>query len=785
MTERFVGTSLPRREDASLLIGRGRFVDNLPSVGALHLMMVRSPYAHARVASIGTDEAAKAPGVVAVLSGLDLMREWASPLPMIWPVTDDIHVPDHWPVTPDVARYAGDPVAVVVAETHAAAEDGAELVQVEYEPLDAVVDMEAALALGAPLVYPEFGTNACFEVNWTHGDMDAAFEGAPVVVRERYVQQRLIPSPMETRAVLAVPTPATGEFTLWSSTQVPHILKAELHRTVGVDENRLRVIAPDVGGGFGAKLNVYGEEALAIVLARRFERPVKWVEGRSEHALATSHGRGQVQEIAIAAEADGKIRGISVRILASMGGYLLLESPGIPTLGKFLYGGVYGADAYRFDCIGVFTTQTPTDAYRGAGRPEASYAIERTMDVLARETGLDPAEVRRRNFLDKGEFVDNAAGIQYDSIDVAPTLEEALALVSYSELREEQARRRRDGDRIQLGIGLSCYIESCGVGPSRVLAKSHYQAGGWEMARVRMLGSGKVEVVTGTSPHGQGHETSWSQIVADQLGVQPEDVMVLHGDTAIAPAGLDTYGSRSLAVGGTAVYQAAGRVRSKAQAIAAHLLEVSEEDLIFEEGSFRVQGAPDRLLAVTDIARVAYLAQQLPDGMEPGLEEQIYYDPPEFTYPFGTHVVAVEVDTETGDTRLRRVLTVDDFGNVVNPMIVEGQVHGGLAQGIAQAMFEDAAYSEDGQLETASFMNYLVPSAAEFVGFETSRLTTPSPINPLGAKGAGEAGTIGSAQAVMNAIVDALTPLGVRALDMPASPFRVWSAIQSARSAGS
>lgn len=782
MTAAQVGRSVLRREDAALLVGRGRFTDNLVLPDMLHMVMVRSPFAHARIRSIDVSAASRVGGVVGVFTGADLMEEWATPLPMIWPVTKDIRIPDHWPIAPSGVKHVGDAVAVVLAGSRAAAEDGAELVAVDYEELRPVVDLEEALEEGAPLVHEELGTNRCFEVGLTNGDVDRAFRDAAVIVRERYVQQRVIPDPMETRAVLVDPSAATGDLTLWSSTQVPHILKTELSRCVGVPEHRLRVIAPDVGGGFGAKLNVYGEEAVAVVLARRLGRPVKWVEERSEHSVATSQGRGQVQHVEIAAGPDGKILGIRVRILASMGGYLLLETPGIPTLGKFLYGGVYGAEAYAFSCVGVFTNQTPTDAYRGAGRPEASYAIERTIDALARRIELDPAEVRRRNLLPSGEYVDNAAGIAYDSLDVEPTLDGALHVAGYADLRAEQSRRRVEGETRLLGIGISCYIESCGVGPSRVLAKSNYEAGGWETARVRMLPSGKVEVVTGTSPHGQGHETSWSQIVADRLGIPLEDVAVLHGDTAVSAAGLDTYGSRSLVVGGTAVYLASERVLAKARGLAAHLLEVSEDDLRFSDGGFSVVGAPNRAIHIREVARAAHLAHDLPEGMEPGLDEQVFHDPPEFTYPFGTHVAVVEVDTETGAVQLLRYVAVDDCGNVVNPMIVEGQIHGGLAQGIAQALFEEAVYDADGQLETASLMTYAVPSAAELPSFELARRTTPSPVNPLGAKGAGEAGTIGSAQAVMNAVVDALAPLGVRQLDMPASPQRVWAALRAATS---
>jgi carbon-monoxide dehydrogenase large subunit len=779
----YVGRPVLRREDAPLLTGRGRFVETMTLPGMLHAVFVRSPVASARIRGVDVSTALPVEGVVAVLTGVDLRPEFAGPLPMIWPVADDILLPDHWPVAIDAVRHAGDPVAVVVATSRAAAEDAAELVGLDLDILPAVVDSEAALAQGSPLVHEDLGSNRCYEIGLSNGDVEGVFAAAPVLVRERLVQQRVIAHPMEPRAVLAAPTPGTGSFTLWSSTQVPHLLKAELAGCVGVGEHDLRVIAPDVGGGFGAKLNVYGEEAVAVVLARRLGRPVRWIEERAEHGLATSHGRGQIQYVEIAAEEDGTIRGIRSRIVASMGAYLLLESPGIPMLGKFLHGGVYRADAYSFTCTAVFTNQTPTDAYRGAGRPEASYAIERTIDALARRVGIDPAEVRRKNLLPPGEWVTNAAGIEYDSIDVEPTLDQALATAGYDELRAEQRRRREAGDTRQLGIGLSCYVESCGVGPSRVLAKSHYGAGGWEAATVRVLHTGAVEVVTGVSPHGQGHETVLAQLVADRLGVPMASVAVLHGDTSVSPHGLDTYGSRSLVVGGTAVVKASERVVAKATAIAAHLLEVAEEDVRFEDGAFSVSGAPERMLAIGEVARAAYLGQRLPDGMEPGLEGHIVYDPPEFTYPFGTHVAVVEVDTETGAVDLLRFIAVDDCGNLVNPMIVEGQAHGGLAQGIAQALYEEAAYDESGTLLTGSFLSYLVPAAPDLPSFEVSRRVTPSPVNPMGAKGAGEAGTIGSAQAVMNAVVDALAPLGVTSLDMPASPAVVWAALRTAREA--
>jgi carbon-monoxide dehydrogenase large subunit len=552
--------------------------------------------------------------------------------------------------------------------------------------------------------------------------------------------------------------------------------------TAGIPEHAIRVVAPSVGGGFGSKLNVYAEELLCLALARRLRRPVRWTEERSENAQATIQGRGQVQHIDLAADADGRITAVRVKLLADMGAYLQLVTPGIPLLGAFLYPGVYDVPAYSFSCTAVFTTKTPTDAYRGAGRPEATYAIERAIDALAREAGLDPVEIRRRNFVPADKFpYSSVGGLVFDSGNYAPALEQALRLVDYPGLRAEQERRRQAGDTRLLGIGLSSYMEMCGLAPSRALASLNYAAGGWEAATVRVLPTGHVEVVTGTSPHGQGHETSWAMIVADRLGVSPEDVDVLHSDTAIAPYGMDTYGSRSLAVGGTAVWLAAEKVVDKARAIAAHQLEAAPEDLELAGGTFRVRGSPDRSMALAAVAFAAFTAHNLPDGMEPNLEGHSHYDPQNFTFPFGTHVCAVEVDTETGKVQIIRYAAVDDCGNQVNPLIVEGQIHGGIVQGAAQALFEEAVYDADGNLVTSTMTDYLVPSAVEFPSFVTDATITPSPTNPMGVKGIGEAGTIAAAPAVVNAIVDALAPLGVTDMAMPATPQRVWEAINTHR----
>jgi len=779
-TTQFVGTRLLRREDAPLLTGEGRYVDDLVAPGELHMTLVRSPLAHARIRSIDTAAARAMPGVVAVLTGADLLGEWGGPMPCAFAIPG-MHASTHYPVAPETVHYIGDPVAVVLADSAYASKDAADAVVVDYDPLEAVIDLEDALS-DRVLVHPELGTNTShvWELNPNPEAVERAFASAAHVVKERYVQQRLLPSPMEPRGVLAVPQPHGGELTFYSATQVPHFVQIFLSLLLGIPQQKIRVIAPKVGGGFGCKLEIYGEELLCAALARKLGRPVRWTEERSEAATATIQGRGQIQDIELAADADGRITGVRVHLLADMGGYLMLLTPQIPLLGAFLYHGVYDTGAYAFSCTGVYTTKTPTDAYRGAGRPEATYAIERAVDALARKLGVDPAELRRRNFIKPEQFpYQSPGGLLFDSGAYEAALDKALTLAGYSALRAEQQDRRARKDVVQLGIGLSSYVEMCGLAPSRVLASLNYVAGGWESSTVRVLPTGKVQVVSGTSPHGQGHETSWSMIVADQLGVSPDDIEVLHSDTAIAPNGLDTYGSRSLPVGGTAVYLATEKVIAKARTIAAHQLEAAEEDLVYEGGAFAVRGSPTSTMALGAIAFEAFSAHNLPDGMEPLLEATTTWDPPNFVFPFGTHIAVVEIDTDTGDVTLRAYTAVDDCGNQVNPLIVEGQVHGGIVQGAAQALFEEAVYDPDGNLVTATFADYLVPSAAEFPSFALDHTVTPSPTNPMGVKGIGEAGTIASTPAVMNAVVDALAPWNVRDIDMPASPWRVWKAIQA------
>jgi len=775
-TEAEVGRARLRKEDARLITGQTNWTGNITLPGLTHVAFLRSPHAHARITSVDLSAARAASGVLAVFSGADVAAEQGS-LPCAWPVTEDIVIPDHPAMAVDTVRYAGEIVAAVVARDPYAAADAIDLIDVDYEPLEPVLDMEAALQPGSPQVH-EAGNKS---YTWTlvNGDMEAAFRDAPVVLERTYRQQRLIPCAMEPRSVVCAPV--ADEYTMWSATQIPHVLRVMLALVTGIPEQQIRVIAPDVGGGFGSKLQVTAEEVLALLLARKLGRPVKWTESRSEGNVAVHHGRDQIQKIRIAAEADGKLRALDVDLLADMGAYLMLVTPGVPLLGAFMYNAIYKMDAYRFNCTGVFTTKTPTDAYRGAGRPEATYAIEHIMDDLAAELGVDPLEVRERNWIKHEEFpYTTIAGLTYDSGNYEAATAAAKELFHYEELRNEQSERNRNSAPVRLGIGVSTFTEMCGLAPSRVLGSLRYAAGGWENASIRMLATGKVEVVTGSSAHGQGHETAWSQIVADELGVPFEDIRVLHGDTQISPRGMDTYGSRSLVVGGTALVQACGKVREKAKIVAAGMLEVSPEDLEWADGRWSVRGDPDQGKTIGEIAFAAFAAHDLPDGVEPSLDSEATYDPDNFSFPHGTHLCAVEVDTETGAVTIRSYVAVDDVGVVVNPQIVEGQVHGGIAQGIAQALYEEASYDSSGNLVTTTLADYLIPSAADLPSITTARTTTPSTLNPLGVKGVGEAGTIASTPAVVNAIVDALRPLGVTDVEMPCTPERIWRAIQEA-----
>jgi len=781
-----LGQRLLRKEDPALLTGEAIYTNDMVVPGALYMAVLRSPHAHATITSIDTSAALALDGVHSVYTGADLADQWAGPMPCAWPVTDDMKNPAHLPLAVSKVAYVGDGVACVLAETDSIAHDAIELIDVGYDVHAAVIDLEQALS-DEVVIHDDLGTNVSYTwplvIEENEGDCQQAMETSAHVVKERYVQQRLIPMAMEPRAVVAMPQPFGGDMTLYSATQVPHILKVMTALTLGIPEHQLRVVCPAVGGGFGSKLNVYAEELLCVQLARTLGTPVRWNEERSENAQATVHGRAQIQDIELAADEQGKITGLRVRLIGDMGAYLQLVTPGVPLLGAFLYGGVYEIPkAFDFSCTSVFTTMTPTDAYRGAGRPEATYAIEHAMDALARKMDIDPLELRRRNFIQPEQFPYEAyTGLVYDSGDHDKAARVAEEMLDYAAMRAKQAEQNTPESTKRLGIGVSTYFEMCGLAPSRVLASLNYSAGGWESATVRVLPTSKIQVVTGTAPHGQGHETAWSMIAADKFGVDPADVDVLHSDTAIAPMGLDTYGSRSLPVGGVAIGMACDKVIDKARKIAAHQMEANEEDLEFSAGSFKVKGSPDKEMPLAAIAFEAFTAHNLPDDLEPNLEMQVTYDPPNFSWPFGTHMCAVEIDTETGDVEVLQYIAVDDCGNKVNPLIVDGQVHGGVVQGLAQALYEEARYDEDGNLQSSTLAEYLVPAASDVPPIQTGESITPSPTNSLGVKGVGEAGTIGAAPCIMNAVVDALSGLGVQDIQMPASPLNVWTAIQEAR----
>jgi carbon-monoxide dehydrogenase large subunit len=784
-SEREIGRARTRKEDQRLVTGRTRWTDNIVLPGMQHLAMVRSPFAHARITGIDTSAAKEAPGVVAVLTGQDV-KDLQGSMACAWPITEDQKAPDHPAIAVDRVAFAGEIVAVVVARSAALARDAAELVDVDYEELPAVLDLKRA-ARDDVLAHPDLGTNT--SAVWTFDSVEAGTGGNVedaiaaaradgVVIEREYRQQRLIPAFMEPRSVVCDPT---GEqITIWSATQVPHFVRIFTALVLGIPESKVRVIAPDVGGGFGGKLQHTPEEVVTVLAARHTGKPCKYTETRSESLLAAHHGRDQWQKLTLSATREGKVTGLKVELLADMGAYLGLVTSGIPILGAFMFNAIYKFPAYHFRCTNLFTNKTWTDAYRGAGRPEATFAIERLMDELAAELGVDPLEVRERNWITHDEFpFTTVAGMTYDSGNYEAATARAKELFDYDGLRREQQERRDRKDPVQLGIGISTFTEMCGLAPSRVLGALRYAAGGWEHASIRMLPTGKVEVVTGTSPHGQGHETVWSQIIADRLGVPFDDVEVLHGDTQIANRGLDTYGSRSLVVGGQALVLAADKVVEKGKPVAAHLLECSVDDIEFANGTFSVRGT-DKGKTMAEVVWEAFTCHDLPEGVEPTLDADATYDPVDFSFPHGTHLCATEVDTETGQVRMRKYVCVDDVGNIMNPLIVEGQVHGGLVQGIAQALWEEAVHDEQGTLVTGSFVDYTLPTAADTISFVTDNTTSPSSTNDLGAKGVGEAGCIASTPAVVNAIVDALRPLGVADVRMPCTPERVWTAIQSA-----
>ena len=774
---RIFGSGIRRREDPRLMTGTARYTEDIVLPGMVHAAILRSPHAHARITRLDTARAKSAPGVVAVFTGGDI-EGTLNPIPCAWLLPNaDLKIAQYRALAKDVVRYVGDAVAVVVADSPYQAADALDLIEVEYDPLPATVDPEKAAQKGAPQLHAEIAGNVAFHWTLAGGDVDAAFASAEVIVRDRIHQQRLIPTAMETRGAVAQFVPATGELTLWNTTQNPHIVRFIMSLVTGVPEDRLRVVAPEVGGGFGSKIPQIQGDFITTFCSMKLGRPVKWQESRSENYVSTTHGRDHVQDVEIAATKDGRVTAVRATVWAGMGAYLSTAAPGIPTiLHGLMLSGPYKIPAVKEDVYGVYTNTTPVEAYRGAGRPEATFMLERMMDLLADQIGVDPVEVRRRNLIPPFENGHNViTGLTYDSGNYEGALAKALDHVKYDVLRAEQKAAREKGRYI--GVGVSVYVEICGLGPSQVAGAIGFQGGLWESAIVRFHPSGKVNVFIGASPHGQGEETTFAQIVSDELGVSVNDVKVVHGDTDNTPMGWGTYGSRTTAVGGAALAVATRRIKDKAKLLAGHLLEAAVEDIDYADGKFFVKGFPDRHKTIQDIALMANVAWNLPQGMEAGLEATSFYDPPNFVYPFGAHVAVVEVDPETGRVDLKRYVAVDDCGPQINPVIVEGQVHGGVVQGIGQALWEEAVYDENGQLLTGSLADYAIPRADVLPDIEVLSTVTPSPHHPLGVKGIGEAGTIASTCTVYNAVIDALEPFKVSSLRMPLTPERVWRAM--------
>ena len=779
MAERLFGASIKRREDPRFIIGKGTYVDDVRVPGTTYAAFVRSPHAHARISRIEASAAKKLKGVLAVYTGKDLVAGGMKPIPTGWLIAN-MKIPAHYPLAVDRARYMGDAVAVVIAESPYVARDAAELVEVDYEPLPAVADPAKALERGAPAVHDEAPDNVCFR--WQLGDKaatDKAFSGAAKVVKQSFRNHRLIPNAIEPRSALASANPGTGEVTLWVTSQNPHVHRLIMAAFVlGLPEHKLRVISPDVGGGFGSKIFIYPEECVVTWASRALSRPVKWTAERRESFLTDAHGRDHYSDAEMALSEDGRILGLRVKTVANMGAYLSLFAPCIPT---YLYGtllaGSYQTPTIHVDVTAVFTHTTPVDAYRGAGRPEATYLLERMVDLSANELGMDPLEIRRKNFIPKDKFpYQTPVALVYDSGDYAGALDKALETFDYQAFRKEQEQARKRGR--YLGVGFSTYLEACGLAPSQVVGSLGAQAGLYESATVRVHPTGKVSVFTGSHSHGQGHETTFAQVASDELQLPIEDIEIVHGDTGQVPFGMGSYGSRSAAVGATALYMGTQKIKEKAKKIAAHLLEANEADVVYEGGKFSVKGSPARFKTFGDIALMAYLAHSMPKNLEPGLEAISFFDPGNFVFPFGTHICVVEVARDTGEVKVLRYLAVDDLGRVINPMIVDGMVHGGVAQGVSQALWEHAEYDENGQLITGSFMNYAMPHADDLPSIQVGRTETPTPVNPLGVKGAGETGTIASTAAVANAVMDAISPLGVRHIDMPLTPGRIWEALR-------
>ena len=771
-----LGTPVKRREDPRLITGQATYVDDIKLVGMLHMAVLRSPYGHARINSINTDAARNHPGVVAVYTAADIKGKIGNiPVAAPLPPYIDKGMGRRGPLAEGKVRFYGDPVAVVIAEDKYTARDAIDLIDVDYEPLPAVIDIEKAMQPDSPLLYEEYGTNVPVPIHPPTEEIDKVFAdtlaAGGVLIKERFVNQRLAPSPMETRGVVAEYRKADKTLTVWSSSQIPHLLRNFLAEQMGLPQHQVRVIVPEVGGGFGCKLNIYPEEALASYAAMKTGRPVKWIEDRSENLAVTIHGRDQVNYVEAVADQSGKVQGLKVHVISDLGSYLQFFTDVIAIAFTLpMVDGCYDIPHTYTACDIVFTNKAPTDAYRGAGRPEATYLIERVMDLVAHKLGKDPADVRKTNFIQAGTFPHKmSAGPVYDSGNYVPALEKALEISDYRNLRAKQQQQRNNGSNKLLGIGMSSYVEICGLGP-----KGTVPFGVFESARVRIEQSGTVMVYSGASPHGQGQETTFAQLIADEFGIPLENILVFHGDTDSTPEGRGTYGSRGTSVGGSAVYKAAQRLKEKMKQIAAHMLEASAEDVTLEDGKFSVAGSPQKSVTFNEVAAAANTSNTLAPGVEPGLEVTSFFEPENCTFPFGTHICVVEVDKDTGEVEIVRYVAVDDCGRQLNPMLVQGQIHGGIAQGVGQAMLEGVVYSEDGQLLTSSFMDYAMPMSFEMPNLELEHTTTPTTVNPLGVKGVGEAGTIGSTPAVAAAIADAL---GVPHIDMPLTAERLWKVI--------
>jgi aerobic carbon-monoxide dehydrogenase large subunit len=780
---KLVGERVKRREDPRLIRGRATYVDDIALVGMQHLAFKRSDIAHGRIRAIDTSAAEKMDGVEAVFTGKQI-AEFLDPMPIGTPFPS----PEHRAVAVDTVRFAGEPVAVVVARDRYIARDAADAIVVSYDPLPAVVDTEKAMTGKPTVIHKDFANNLAVPLvpsgtgvsadGSTVDDtaIDEAFAKADVVISQRMLNQRLAPTTMEPRGVVAHYEPGKGTMTIWSSTQNPHILRTFIAALTGLGENQVRAIAPEVGGGFGAKINIYGEEYAAAAISKRLGIPVKWAEDRSEAFVATTHGRDIIGYVDMAATRDGKVVGLKLRLIADIGAYNMLLTAAIPTLTMMMANATYDIPAVRCSLTEVFTNKTPTDAYRGAGRPEATYFVERGMDMLARELKMDPAELRRKNFIQPHQFpFATQTGAVYDSGDYEKALNAALEASGWDRLKAERDAARAQGRLV--GLGLSMYVEVCGLGPSSALP-----TGGWEHSQVTIERDGRISATTGASPHGQGNETTFAQMLADQFGIPLEHITILHGDTGVVKQGIGTFGSRSQAVGGTAIHMAGAKVKTKMAKFAAALLEAHEDDLVFENGTIGVKGAPASAKPFASVAAFAYRPVPLPEGLEPGLSDEAFFEPTNNTYPFGCHISMVEIDRQTGEPTLVKMVAVDDAGRLINPLIVEGQIHGGLAQGIGQAMIEEVVYNEDGQLLTGSFMDYAIPRATDFPRFELTATVTPTPVNPFGAKGVGEAGTLGSTPSVVSAVVDALSEFGVTHVDMMLRPEKLWRIIHGGRS---